>query len=501
MNEHLLEMIDICKSFVGVKVLNNINFTLNVGEVHAIIGQNGAGKSTLMKILNGVYNKDSGVIKINNKIVEYNNPIDARKHGISMIFQEFSLIPSLTVSQNVFLTKEPRIKKLFLNDTYCEKSTIDIFKSIGLESIINPKSLVENLSVGSQQLVEIAKALSKESKILIMDEPTSSLSHNEIESLFNTIRKLKSKGISIIYISHYLKDLFKICDRLTVLRDGNKIFTKKTLDTNLDELINSMTGKVFKKRLSKGKKPIDRNQTPILEVKNLKIIRSERGASFKLWPGEVLGIAGLLGSGRSEILSLIFGVNKKDKGEIFVNGKKVVIRSSKDAMYSGINMVPEDRRKQGLILDFSLKENLIITVLKKIIRFFLINDKKGVEIVKKYIAKLNIKTTGSNQIVKFLSGGNQQKVVVAKSIARESKILLLDDPTFGIDIQSKQEIMDIIVEYVSNGNSVIFVSSELDELAYYCDRILILKKGEITDDIYCNEREDISEELLLKKIQ
>lgn len=500
MNKPILEMKGINKSFSGVEVLHDIDFSLNKGEVHAIVGQNGAGKSTLMKIINGVYTKDSGNIKINNKEAEYNTPTEARKWGISMIFQEFSQVPSLTVAQNVFLTEEPRSKTIFLNDNYCQDKTVEIFKSIGLDTNINPNSLIENLSVGAQQLVEIAKALAKETKILIMDEPTASLSHKEIESLFRSIKELKKSGITIIYISHYLEDLFKICDRITVLRDGKKILTTEVKDTNLDEVISSMVGKAFKQQRQKNNKTVDRDLVPLLEVSDLKAGKTVDGVSFKLWPNEVLGIAGLLGSGRSEILNLIFGLNKKEKGEINISGIKNNIRSTKKAMELGINMVPEDRRRQGLILDFSLKENLILTILAKLIKFLFVSDKKGRNIAKEYIKKLNIKTEGSNQIVKYLSGGNQQKVVVAKSIAGDSKILLLDDPTFGVDVQSKQEIMNIVLEYASKGNGAIFISSELDELAKYCDRILVLKKGKIIDEIDSREKM-ITEEMLLRKIQ
>ncbi|MBC7333088.1 MAG: sugar ABC transporter ATP-binding protein [Actinobacteria bacterium] len=501
MNKTILEMKGICKSFSGIRVLHEVDFTLLKGEVHAIVGQNGAGKSTLMKILNGVFTKDSGVIWIDGREVSYDTPIGARRNGINMIFQEFSLVPTLTVYQNVFLTKEPRMGKMLLKDSYCEKKTAEILSEIGIDVEINPKSLVGELSVGSQQLVEIAKALSSESKILIMDEPTASLTHTEIDSLFDVIKRLKQKGISIIYISHYLRDIFEICDRITVLRDGRRIFTKKLEDTNLEEVISAMVGKPVTQQSHVGKGVINREATPILEVDNLKVGNLIEGISFKLWPGEILGIAGLLGSGRSEIVNAIFGTIKREKGELKVKGERINIRSSRDSIRAGINIVPEDRRKQGLILDFSVKENLILPIVNRLAKLLLVDDKKAEKLVSYYMDKLKIKAEGVWQVVRFLSGGNQQKVVVAKSMASESKILLMDDPTFGIDVQSKQEIMSIVAEFARSGGGVIFISSELDELAKYCHRILVLKRGVITEVVDCEGGRAISEEALLKMIQ
>lgn len=500
MNEPILSMTNISKSFSGVEVLHNIDLTLYRGEVHGVVGQNGAGKSTVMKILNGVYIKDSGTVNINGKVVGYNTPDGARKCGVSMIFQEFSLVPTLTVSQNIFLAKEP-ISKMLINDKECEKRTVEILESIGVEVDINPRNYVENLSIGSQQLVEISKALSTESKILIMDEPTASLTHAEIGSLFKAIRRLKEKGISIIYITHYLEDIFRICDRVTVLRDGNKIFTKGIKETDISEVISAMLGRTLKEKVNRKKREIDRNVTPILEVNNLKVGKFIKGISFKVWPGEILGIAGLLGSGRSEIVNAIFGITKKDKGDIIIGGKKINIKSSKDSIRAGISVVPEDKRKQGLILDFSIKENLILPIVNKLVKFFFINDREGKKVTENYINKLNIKAEGVWQIVKFLSGGNQQKIVVAKNMASSSKILLLDDPTFGIDIQSKQEIMNIITEFAGSGNGVVFISSELTEIVSYCNRILILKKGEVISTIDCKDDSDVSGEMLLKMVQ
>jgi len=500
MKDPVLEMVNISKSFSTVEVLHNVDFTLGIGEIHGLVGQNGAGKSTLMKILNGVERKDSGKIKIFGKEQEYNSPIQAREKGISMIFQEFSLVSSLTVSQNIFLTQESHNIFGLLKDAEIERNTVKILKELDVENI-DPKEYVENLSTGSQQIVEIAKALSHEPKILIMDEPTASLSSHEIESLFKVMNKLKKRGISIIFVSHYLREIFKICDRVTILRDGNKVLEEKILNTNLKEVIVKMTGKDQEFQVSRRKSQIDRSKPPLLEVNDLEVGNVVKGISFKVWHGEVFGIAGLLGSGRSEIINTIFGVHKKSKGEIIIDKKRVSINSTSDAIREGLAIVPEDRREQGLIIDFSIKENLLFSMINKILSFIFINDKKATKITNDYIKKFNIKAAGFWQVVKFLSGGNQQKVVVAKSLMTESKILLLDDPTFGIDIQAKNEIMNIISDFVESGNGVIFISSEFDEMVSYCDRILVLKKGKIDSIVDCCKEENISKEMLLEKIQ
>jgi ribose transport system ATP-binding protein len=500
MNDSILEMVDISKSFSTVEVLHDVDFTLDVGEIHGLVGQNGAGKSTLMKILNGVEKKDSGTIKIFGKEEEYHNPIQARGQGISMIFQEFSLVSTLTVSQNIFLTKESHNVVHLLKDRESEIKTIKILKELDVDNI-DPNEYVENLSTGQQQIVEIAKALSHEPKILIMDEPTASLSSHEIESLFKVMNKLKKRGISIIFVSHYLREIFKICDRVTVLKDGNKVLEEKIMNTSMKEVIAKMTGKDQELQVTKRKRQIDRSKPPLLEINNLVVGDVVKGVSFKVWHGEIFGIAGLLGSGRSEIINAIYGAYKKRKGEIIIDTKKTSINSPNDAIREGLAIVPEDRREQGLILDFSIKDNLLFSVLKKILTYLFINDKKASKIASDSIKKLNIKASGPWQVVRFLSGGNQQKVVVAKSLLTESKILLLDDPSIGIDIQAKREIMNIISDFAESGNGVIFVSSEFDEMVSFCDRILILKKGEVYSIVDFGEEADISEEMLLEKIQ
>ena len=500
MAEKILAMRDISKSFVNIEVLHKVDFSLVKGEVHALVGQNGAGKSTMMKILNGVYTKDSGTITIEGQETEYNTTIGARQYGISMVFQEFSLVPSLPVYQNVFLGKERRDKKIFLDDKKFIQTTEEILRTLDRNVTIDPKENVENLSIGQQQFVEIAKSLTHNPRILILDEPTASLTHAEIESLFNVIKEIKKRGISIIYISHYLRDIFKICDRVTVLRDGRKVFTKALKDTDIEDVIKGMLGKQFNSHAVTKFKAIDRTGVPLLEVRNLTAAKVEK-VSFQLWPGEILGIAGLLGSGRTEIFHSFTGISIKNNGDIRVNGETVKIGSTKDSIELGISLIPEDRRTQGLITNFPISENILLPILRKLKRLFFVNDREGQRIATDFMKRFNIKAKDARQEARFLSGGNQQKVVVAKGMVSRSKVLLLDDPTFGIDVQSKREIMDIVRDFVTQGNGAIFISSELEEIAEICDRILILKKGAVTQEIDNSKAGGVTEEDLLRMIQ
>lgn len=496
-----MEMRHIGKSFSGVTVLDDVDFSLKKGEIHALVGQNGAGKSTLMKILNGVYSKDSGEIYIDGKKTEYSDPIGARQAGVSMVFQEFSLVPTLTVSQNVFLSNADDFKKWgFLDDEAMERRTEDLLEEIGVDVDIDPKEEVSRLSVGSRQLVEIAKALSLNARILVLDEPTASLSQSEIESLFEVIRRLKKRDISIIYISHYLRDLFKICDRVTVLRDGKKQYTKLMTETDMEEVIGAMVGKQIEAHRDWTRFTIDRTQKPLLHVENV-TTKYVKNISFDIWPKEIVGLAGLLGSGRTEIMRAIFGIDDVTGGTIKIEGKEAKITSSKDAIREGLSLIPEDRRSQGLILDFTIKDNILLPILKRLKKVLFLDDQKGEKIVQSYINDLNIKSEGMLQLAQFLSGGNQQKIVVAKNMATNSKILLLDDPTFGIDVKSKLEIMNIVKDFVGAGNGALIISSELGEIASFCDRVLIVRRGEVVDTLENNEESNLTEDYLLKLVQ
>ena len=356
--ELVLEARGITKSFNNVEVLHGVDLTLAQGEVHGLVGQNGAGKSTLMKILNGVYAKDGGQLWVAGREVDYDSPLGARRCGISMVFQEFSLIPSLNVAQNVFLTREPVTRGFLVDDKYCEQRTKEILNELGVD--IDPRAAVAGLSIGSRQIVEIAKALSQDARILILDEPTASMSHYEVETMFSVIGRLKARGISIIYISHNLRDLLQICDRVTVLRDGRKVLTKDVQETDLASVIRAMLGGGMVSNLVWSGKPVDRSQPPILSVRHLSCGRNLIDASFDLWQGEALGIAGLLGSGRTELLNAIMGVERRDGGEVILRGRPVNVRDPKDALGLGMALVPEDRRNQGLILEHSVRENILL---------------------------------------------------------------------------------------------------------------------------------------------
>jgi ABC-type sugar transport system ATPase subunit len=496
MGKPVLEAIGICKAFNGVPVLSAVDFSLFPGEVHAIVGQNGAGKSTLMKILNGVYKKDSGSINIDDMPCTYSSPSEAAKHGISMVFQDFSLIPSMKAYQNIFLAwSVSRKKGLILDDRWMRQKAYALLEEIGVAADINLDDNVENLSVGSRQIVEIAKALSMESKILIFDEPTASLSMAETASLFETIARLKARGISIIYITHYLRDVFRICDSVTVLRDGKVVVNEKIPETTLERVIHAMTGKTTASEAAGG--PANPTVVTPLLLK-LESVSTDKvnNVSFELHEGEILGLAGLLGSGRTELLRALYGLDRVRRGKITIKGKPVLLRSAGEAKCSGVALVPEDRRRQGLITEFSIYENILIGILSKIAPRFFVDGKKGRKMAKAFLSDFKIKASDIDEGVRYLSGGNQQKVVIAKNIADGPSLLLLDDPTFGIDIQSKNEIMDIIRRYVEQGNAAILISSEFNELIALCDRIIIMKKGEISHEIEVEIGKTSEEEIL-----
>ena len=488
MESAIVQMKEITKSFNHVTVLKKVNFELRPGEVHALLGENGAGKSTLMKILRGVYQPDSGEICIQDQVVHLNSTTDALKSGVAMVFQEFSQVPTLTVAQNIFLTREFRNKFNLLDDHQCEVKTQEIFNDMGVD--IDPKQLLSNLSTGYRQLTEIAKALSQNARILVLDEPTASLTETETQALFRLIKRLKSNGISIIYISHRMEEIFQISDRITILRDGQKIITEEARNLNIQQVIEHIIGE---KKQENKEIPVSHeknDQQVLLEINHLECDRGVHDVSLKLHCGEVLGIAGLMGNGQSELMQAIFGMNPIRSGEILIREKKVKIIDPAMSMRSGVAMIPEDRRNKGLILMHSIRENIMMPMIKlnRLPRGkFFIDEKKGTQVVNQYVKRLNIRCESIFKQVGLLSGGNQQKVVIAKWLSTNPDILLMDEPTVGVDIGAKQEIIDIMRSLAKEGKGVIFITSELKEMLSVCNRIMIIENGRITRELRNNE--------------
>lgn len=491
------------KSFDGVKVLYDVGLTLEEGEILGLVGKNGAGKSTLVKILYGVEAADSGSIEIFNRKLGQLKTAYLQRENITMIFQELSLIPTLTVAENILLHNLPKNKFRFLDVKKCKEMASNLLDLINIH--INLDKLVENLSGAEKQSVEIAKALSQNCRILIMDEPTSALSSDQVEIIFKIVRSLKKRRVSIIYISHNLRQVFEICDRVAVIRDGRNILTHHVKNTKIDSIVYAMTGieaktSISYKRSRKNKKK-DKNLNPILEAKNVSFSSRVHNVSFEIYPGEILGIAGLMGSGKTELLETIYGINHLGKGSIYINGKDVSKMSPSRALKKGLMLVPDDRQIKGLVMRHSVLHNMLLPILYKIVSVLFLNYKKGMSIAEHLVKRLNIIVPNLYQPVSSLSGGNQQKVVLSKAIARESQILLLDDPIIGIDVESKREITKIIKEYVaSERRAAILVSSEMDVIADVCDRVLILRDGEVISEIENNRENPVTEEKLLTLI-
>jgi ribose transport system ATP-binding protein len=497
MTAYAVQMEAISKSFNRIPVLRDVDFALQVGEVHALVGGNGAGKSTLMKILQGVYIPDSGRIVINEKPVQIHSVKDAQALGIGMVFQEFSLIPTLTVAQNIFLTHEPRGGGGLINDREANNRARALFGELSVD--INPKAPVESLSTGYWQMTEIAKALSQNARVLIMDEPTASLTVSETLVLFDLIRTLKSKGISIIYISHRMEEIFQIADRITVLRDGQCIATSLTAETTINQVIERIVGRKMEHAFAWQERKVDRTRTPLLEVKNLVAGERVQDISFSLHAGEILGLAGLMGSGRTELARALFGIDPIRSGQILVRGNQVNIRNPQDALSSSICLIPEDRRAQGLVLDHTVKDNMLLPLLRSLQCYGIINDEMGNQLVQSYVDSLSIKTDSISKVMRYLSGGNQQKVVIAKWLAYKPEILLMDEPTAGVDIGAKTEILDIIRRLADEGKGVLLISSEFTELLAVADRVLIIRNGVIKQEY---DRQEIpTEEILHHAVQ
>lgn len=493
----ILRMKNISKAFPGVQALKNVNFDLKKGEVHALVGENGAGKSTLMKILGGVHLADEGEIELNGKTVQILNPRDALDHKISIIHQELNLVPTLNVSENVFLGKEI-IKKgtRSVDKKLMREKTKELLESLGLSIETNYDVPVRYLSVAQQQLVEIGKALFNETNILVMDEPTSVLTGKETEILFNLINKFKEEGMAIVYISHRLEEVITISDRITILRDGELITTLDNRDKNVskDEIVAHMIGRSIEDYYPD--RSYDHiNGEVVLEVNNLTAKGVFEDVSFQVRKGEILGFAGLVGAGRTEIMKAIFGDLHFDSGEIFLNGVKKRIRSTTEAIKEGIVLVPEDRKQEGLILLMSLADNISLPNTDRITSLGTILRRKKTNLAEEYVEKLSIRPPLINRPIQNFSGGNQQKAVIAKWLATDPKLIILDEPTRGVDVGAKSEIYSLVNELTRTGVGIVFVSSELPELLGVCDRILVVHEGRITGEF---RKEEATEEKIMR---
>ena len=487
-NENILEIKGVSKSFVGVKALQNVSFQVRKGDVHALLGENGAGKSTLMKILSGAYNKDCGQIFVNGKEAEIRNTKDSERLGIAIIYQELNLIPDITVAENIFLARQP--KKHGLLDW--KKMTEDAEEILDyMDVAINPRAIVSSLSVAQQQMVEIAKAISLHSQLLIMDEPTSTLTEGETRKLFSVINNLKSKGISMIYISHRMEEIFEICDSYTVLRDGTFVHSGEIKEVDVNQIIEYVVGRSLASVYPEKKNKVGE---VILEADHISNGKEVKDVSFSLRKGEILGFAGLVGAGRTETLKAVFGADSGAKGEIKINGKPVQIRSPRDAIKLGIGFLPEDRKKEGLVVDLPVLDNTVMAKPEKAMEHGMFSAKKAKEICQKYIRELLIKTPSEMQMAKFLSGGNQQKVVLAKWLNCEPEIIVLDEPTRGIDVNAKMEIYNIIVKLAEEGKSIIMISSEMPELIGLCDRVIVMHEGCVTGEL---DRRTLSQQQIM----
>lgn len=491
--EYVLELKNIYKSFPGVKVLEDVTLQVRPGEVHALMGENGAGKSTLMKILMGIYKADQGSIFLEGKETVIHGPKDAMSKGISMIHQELNTVLDMEEAENVFVGREllkKGFEKLKIVDiARMREETGKYFREMNID--IDPRAKMRTLSVAEMQLVEIVKAISLNSRIIVMDEPTSAITEKEATVLFAQIERLKKQGVAIIYISHKMDEIFRISDTITVLRDGQWIGTKPAKELDNDMLIKMMVGRELTDIYPKD--PVEIGDV-ILEVKNLSRGKKVRDASFSLRKGEVLGIAGLVGAGRSELVETIFGLYPKTGGQIFLHGKEVHIKSAADAIKNKMALITEDRKQTGLNLIVSVKENIASVSIGKLSNHGIVNDKKINEVSEKYIKELKIKTPDGNAIVGNLSSGNQQKVVLAKWLLDEPDIIIFDEPTRGIDIGAKRDIYLLINNLAKEGKAVIVISSEMAEVMGICDRILVMAEGRINGEV---QREEFSQEVIM----
>jgi ribose transport system ATP-binding protein len=472
----------VSKEFPGVLALNEVNLTLTGGTVHALLGENGAGKSTLIKIITGVYVADSGSMKVNGEEKSFNNPIESTEAGIAVVHQERNLIPEFSVEENITLHNPP-LKFGVIDRAERTRLAKQALQTLGFEIDLNER--VKNLSVAQMQLVEIAKALVTNAKIILLDEPTASITGSETKKLFDVVRKLKEQGTAVLFVSHKLEEVYEICDTVTVLRDGVSVLESKSLsDYKQGEIVDLMVGRHLAERKNVIRK-IDRSKKPVIELKNLSTALGHRNINLSLYPGEVLGMYGLVGAGRSELARSILGLHAVTNGQILLNGDEVKIKNFRDALHKfRIGYVTENRKEEGLFLDFPVRKNISVTILSRILqKLSVINPRKEDEVATKYVDRLGIKVVDNNQLALTLSGGNQQKVSVSKWLAAETKILVIDEPTVGVDVRTKASFHELITQLADEGLSIILISSDLAEMVAVADRILVMRRYELVGDL------------------
>lgn len=490
MGDVILTMSKIDKSFPGVHALDHVDFEVKRGEVHALMGENGAGKSTLMKVLTGIYKKDSGTITYEGKEVEFHNTREAQDAGIVIVHQELNMLGHLTVAQNIFIGREFK-KGIFIDDKKMNEEAAKLFERLHID--IDPTETMSNLTVGKQQMCEIAKAISHEAKVIIFDEPSAALTEAEIEELFKIIRDLRKQQMGIVYISHRMDEIKVITDRVTVMRDGTYVGTLITEECTKDDIINMMVGRVIYED-PKSKSMVPEDAPVVLKVEHLNAGRMVQDVSFELRKGEILGFSGLMGAGRTETARAIFGADPKESGDIYINGEKVEINSPQDAVAHGIGYLSEDRKRYGIVVQKTVAENSTMATLEKYMKGLFIDKKSERDITQKYIDSLATKTPGTDQLVVNLSGGNQQKVVIAKWLVRDCDILIFDEPTRGIDVGAKNEIYKLMNKLAEEGKSIIMISSEMTEILRMSDRIVVMCEGKKTGEINI---EDASQENIM----
>ncbi len=471
----VIELAGITRSFGAVQALRGVDLTLYSGEVHALVGENGAGKSTLVKILAGIHRPDAGIIKIDGQEVELHNPVQSRQAGIAVIHQEPTLFPDLNVAENVFMGRHPRDRFGRVDWKRMYQEVERLFASLDVR--LNVYTPVQGLSVADQQLVEIAKALSLNSRVLIMDEPTAALSAHEVQQLFAIARQLRERGVAILFVSHRLEEIFELADRVTVLRDGMRVATAPVAELTTQQIIRQMVGRELEMLYPKSE--VEAGEV-VLDVRGLTRKGVFEDISFQVRRGEIVGFAGLVGAGRTEVARVIFGIDRADAGEIRINGKQVQISSPKTAMKQGIAYVPEDRHQHGLIMDFSIVRNMTLPILRQTSMLGLVDQRREREVARNYSARLQVRSSGIDQLVRALSGGNQQKVVLAKWLITNPSVLILDEPTRGIDVGSKAEVHRIISTLARDGLAIILISSDLPEVLAMADRVLVMHEGRIT---------------------